>query len=65
MLDFADARSLMDVIKEYYEEHKGQVAHNLTQEYSGNRRPEIENWKIDSYHGHRKSPKQDCVAGRE
>jgi cephalosporin-C deacetylase-like acetyl esterase len=50
-LDFADARSLMDVIKEYYEEHKGQVAHSLTQEYSGNRRPEIEKWKIDSYQG--------------
>jgi cephalosporin-C deacetylase-like acetyl esterase len=48
-IDFADARSLMDVIREYYEEHKGHLALGLRQEYSANRRPEIEKWKIEPY----------------
>src|SRR6185369_10599413 len=50
-LDFAGARSLMDVVREYYREHKGRVARSLRQEYSGNRKPEIEKWKIASYQG--------------
>jgi cephalosporin-C deacetylase-like acetyl esterase len=48
-IDFADAHSLMDAIREYYVEHKGQAARTLRQEYSGNRRPEIEKWKIEPY----------------
>ena len=48
-IDFSDAHSLMDAIKDYYEEHKGRVAGSLKKEYSGNRRPEIEKWRVTSY----------------
>jgi len=50
-IDFTDARSLVDEIREYYEEHKSYVALSLRQEYSGNRRPETEKWKIQPYQG--------------
>jgi pimeloyl-ACP methyl ester carboxylesterase len=47
--EFADARSLLDVIREYYEVHKSQPARSLRDEYLRGRRPEIEKWKVEPY----------------
>jgi cephalosporin-C deacetylase-like acetyl esterase len=49
--DFSDARSLMDVIREYYEEHRSQSGRRLKQEYLSDHHPEIEKWKIEPYVG--------------
>jgi len=52
MLDESDARSLMDVIKEYYVEHKrNRPLIALPQLYFGNQYPEIKTWNVTKYNG--------------
>jgi hypothetical protein len=49
MLDFENARSLMDVIREYYLEHKSQPPKTLKQLYESNLYPGINSWKVVEY----------------
>ena len=50
MLEYGDAKSLIDVIREYYEEHKNGARHTLATEYYGPRYPDIKNWKLTEFH---------------
>ncbi|HVN20125.1 MAG TPA: acetylxylan esterase [Dongiaceae bacterium] len=49
--DYPDAPSLMDVIREYYEERKGQTAPDLKQLYYSDLHPEIQSWSVSPYRG--------------
>jgi cephalosporin-C deacetylase-like acetyl esterase len=50
MLDHSDARSLMDVIKEYYVEHKqNRTPITLAQIYYGNQYAGIKAWSVSKY----------------
>jgi cephalosporin-C deacetylase-like acetyl esterase len=49
LLDYGDARSLMDVIREYYEERKARTASTLSQEYYGEKYSGIKNWRVSEY----------------
>ncbi len=51
MLDFEDARSLMDLIRDYYSEHKTQKAQSVRQLYYGSGYGGIAAWKISKYNG--------------
>jgi dienelactone hydrolase len=51
MLDFEDARSLMDVIRDYYREHKTAPASSVRQLYFGGNYPRIATWSISEYNG--------------
>jgi dienelactone hydrolase len=51
MLDFDDARSLMDVIGDYYKEHQTRSVQAIRQLYLGNNYPGIATWKISGYDG--------------
>ena len=51
MLDFQDARSLMDLIREYYREHQPRAAPSIRQLYLANDYPGIATWTIGEYDG--------------
>ncbi len=51
MLDFADARSLMDVIRDYYLEHKARPATTLKQLYNSASHPTIGSWTVAEFRG--------------
>lgn len=51
MLDFEDARSLMDVIQDYYQEHKTTSTQSIRQLYYGLGYPQIATWHARKYHG--------------
>jgi hypothetical protein len=51
MLDFADARSLMDEIRDYYEARKNKPAHTLKQLYFSDSHPQIDSWKVEEFQG--------------
>ena len=51
MLDFEDARSFMDLIREYYVEHKSLLAPTLQQLYNSNLHPRIESWSVTQFRG--------------
>ena len=51
MLDFADARSLMDVIARYYQEHRPAHGVTLAQTYFGKGYPGIGTWRVVEYAG--------------
>jgi hypothetical protein len=51
MLDFENARSLMEVIREYYEEHKSQPAKTLKQLYESELYPRINSWRVAEFQG--------------
>ena len=51
MLDFEDARSLMDVIHDYYTEHQTRVSESIRQLYLGGKYPGIATWEISQYRG--------------
>jgi Acetyl xylan esterase (AXE1) len=51
MLDFEDARSLMDVIREYYTEHKNMPAKTLRQLYYSDLYPRINTWFVAEFQG--------------
>ena len=49
MMDYPNARSLMDVIREYYEERKKQAGSSLKQLYYSDLHPEIQSWNVSQY----------------
>jgi hypothetical protein len=49
MVDYADARPLMDVIREYYEEHKTGNAQRLSQQYYGDKYSGAGGWRVSEY----------------
>jgi pimeloyl-ACP methyl ester carboxylesterase len=49
MLDFENARSLMDVIREYFMEHKNQPAKTLKQLYESELNPRINSWSVAEF----------------
>jgi dienelactone hydrolase len=51
MLDFEDARSLMDLIRDYYTERKTEAAESIRQLYLGSNYPGIATWNISPYRG--------------
>lgn len=51
MLDFNDARSLMDEIRNYYVEHKSSGTQSLKELYYGENYPGISNWAVKEYKG--------------
>jgi dienelactone hydrolase len=51
MLDFEDARSLMDVIRDYYTEHQTRAGESLRRLYLGSNYPGIATWKVSQYSG--------------
>jgi len=51
MLDYSDARSLMAVIREYYDEHKAGSGQSLAKEYYGARYSGVEEWRVSEYFG--------------
>ncbi|HVH71211.1 MAG TPA: acetylxylan esterase, partial [Candidatus Dormibacteraeota bacterium] len=46
LVDYSDARSLMDVIGEYYEAHKSGSARTLAKGYYGNGYSGVKNWRV-------------------
>jgi hypothetical protein len=51
MLDFSDARSLMTVIREYYDAHKSGAGRNLAKEYFNDKYAGVKDWRISEYTG--------------
>ncbi len=51
MLDFEDARSLVDVIREYYTEHEHLPAKTLKQLYYSELYPRINSWSVAEFRG--------------
>ncbi|MGH9505106.1 MAG: alpha/beta hydrolase family protein [Terriglobales bacterium] len=51
MLDFEDARPLMDLIRDYFHEHKKQPATSVSRLYYGNGYADIRNWSLKQYDG--------------
>jgi len=51
MLDFPDAKSLMDGIKEYYEQHKSTQTGNLKTLYGSPLHPNISSWNVVEHQG--------------
>lgn len=50
-LDYGDARSLMEVIREYYKEHTAGPGRSLAQDYYGDRYAGVKDWKVSEYAG--------------
>lgn len=46
LVDYRDARSLMDVIRQYYEEHKSGSTRTLANEYYGHKYSGVKNWRL-------------------
>jgi Acetyl xylan esterase (AXE1) len=59
MLDFPNARALMDVIRDYYIEHKRRPAVNFKQLYYSDGYPGIRWWRVAEYHGGIPGPGQE------
>ena len=51
VLDYGDARSLMTVIREYYEEHKTGLRYSLAKEYYGDKYSGVKAWHLSEYTG--------------
>jgi pimeloyl-ACP methyl ester carboxylesterase len=51
MLDFSDARSLMDVIRDYYNERKRERASTLAREYFGKGYGGVNAWSVAEFKG--------------
>jgi dienelactone hydrolase len=51
MLDFEDARSVMDLIADYYTDHQTREVQSIRQLYLGSNYPGIATWKIGDYDG--------------
>jgi cephalosporin-C deacetylase-like acetyl esterase len=50
-LDYSDAKSLMEVIREFYEERKTRMRRNLSKEYYGDKYSGVKNWQVSEYSG--------------
>src|SRR5437879_4526809 len=51
MLDFDNARSIMDVIRDYYIEHKTEAHAGLRQLYYSSHYPNTNSWSVNEYEG--------------
>lgn len=51
MLDFEDARPLMDLIRDYFHEHKKQPVTSISRLYYGNGYAGIRSWSLKQYDG--------------
>ena len=51
MLDFEDARSLMDEIRDYSHEHKSQPKNTIKQLYYSDLYPKIKDWSVSEFRG--------------
>jgi cephalosporin-C deacetylase-like acetyl esterase len=51
MLEFEDARSLMDLIREYYEEHRSLPGLTFKQLYNSEGHPRIDSWSVPEFRG--------------
>ena len=51
MLDYSDARSLMAVIREYYDEHKTGPGRSLAKEYYGDKYSGVKDWHVNEHAG--------------
>jgi hypothetical protein len=51
LLDYGDARSLLELIREYYIEHKTETARKFSTEYYGENYAGVKNWLVDEYRG--------------
>ena len=51
MLDETNARPLMDVIHEYYEEHKGSGQKTVAAQYRDSRPANIDRWTVNQFNG--------------
>jgi hypothetical protein len=51
MLEYPNARSLMDVIRDYFEEHKARPALTLKELYNSKSYPGINSWQVAEYKG--------------
>jgi hypothetical protein len=58
--EFDHARSLMDLIREYYEEHKPATKHTVAQEYFGASYSGIKTWTVAEYRG--ATPAKNSIA---
>ena len=50
-LDYRDAKSLMEVIREFYEEHRTAPGHHLLKEYYGDKYGGVKQWQVSEYSG--------------
>jgi pimeloyl-ACP methyl ester carboxylesterase len=57
MIEYPNARSLMDVIRDYFEEHKARPALTLKELYNSKSYPGINSWQVAEYKG--------AIAGHE
>ena len=46
LVDYSDARTLMEVIREYYGEHKGGSVWAIAKEYYGDKYSGVKNWRV-------------------
>jgi pimeloyl-ACP methyl ester carboxylesterase len=60
MLDYSESKSLMEMIREYYQEHKTGPARSLAKAYYGDKYGGVENWKVSEYAG--VPPQSDQIA---
>ncbi len=51
MLDYSDARSLMVVIREYYDEHKTRPRQTVAKEYYGDKYSGVKDWHVSEHAG--------------
>jgi len=51
MIEYPNARSLMDVIRDYFEEHKARPALTLKELYNSKSYPGINSWQVAEYKG--------------
>jgi cephalosporin-C deacetylase-like acetyl esterase len=51
LIDHPDGRSLMDVIRQYYLEHRNRPRQTISQLYYGDRYAEINTWQVKPYAG--------------
>jgi hypothetical protein len=51
MLEYPNARSLMDVIRDYFEQHKNRPAVTLKELYYSKSYPGIHSWRVGEYEG--------------
>jgi hypothetical protein len=51
VLDHSDARSLMALIQEYYNEHKTGLGHSLAKEYYSDKYSGVKDWHLSEYTG--------------
>jgi len=51
MLDYSDARSLMAVIREYYDEHKTRPRQTVAKEYYGDKYSGVKDWHVSEHAG--------------